>query len=176
MTLNKKNWIAMYYNWIHGNYPKDVCTFFWGSLIAIILSPIISMGRILLNNDFGRNIVFLQAMIGSISSILLMIVCALGNTIMEKMMGYEFIYMWTKIIGGFFVGLFSLIIIGGMMAGIFFGIGWMRGKVQEIKYNKWQEENIKVSSGRPRKPTFMENTKSLIGAIRGKYCTKITWE
>src|SRR5688572_15185823 len=46
MELNEKNLFARYYNWIYDSFPNDVCTFFWGTLLAILISPILIPGRL----------------------------------------------------------------------------------------------------------------------------------
>ena len=152
---NKKNWFARYYNWIYNGFPNDVCTFFWGTLFAILCSLLFIPGRLSYfgkpewdysgENSLGRGfviiIVYFLALMGGVS-------------VMYKF-GYEPLgllgnWILAPIIGLITFILFIVIIVGPIVGGVYY------------------IENRKKSYSTPGKDWW--------GAIRGKYCTKITWK
>ena len=158
MTLNKNNWFAIYYNWIYLSYPKDVCSFFWGSVIAILLGPFVIPGLLLAiaNDDYSlRRSTIGQTVIGIVIYLMLFLIAGLGNAVLS-IFGYEFIYLWSIILGGIGLGILFLL----------FGIA--------IGYSIFLL--IRKSVGAVPQTHIIDNTIDFVAAIKGKYCTKITWK
>lgn len=157
MTLDSNNYFGRYYNWIYGYYPKDVCSFFWGSLLAIILTPLLLPGKFLVRatgDDEHTNSWVLQTFTGVLIWLFSVLFSLIGNAILN-LFDYEFIYWWSISFGGFLLGIGSI----GILVALMYLIGRLLHK---------------TTSSLP-KTYIMDNTKDFIGAIRGKYCTKITW-
>lgn len=164
MILNKKNWFARYYNWVTGKYPKDVCSFFWGSITFILLSPFIFVGRLIPDACKSANyLVVMQTSKGLVTlflvGLLSFILGSLGNAVLG-LFGYKFIYVWVKILGGIGLGILTIALLVVLVIGIYKlfmltkrGVGYVVPETHII-----------------------DNTVDFIGAIKGKYCTKITWK
>lgn len=155
MTLSKNNWFARYYNWIYGNYPKDVCSFFWGSLYALVVFFFVVPGRLALNED-DRHSPVAQFFTGLALVIMTLVVIAAGNGILDKF-GYQFINLWGVIFGGLAIGLILCAAIVGIFYLIYLIVAGL-GKTSRV-----------VSEA-----SFVQNTSDFVGAIRRKHCTKIT--
>lgn len=158
MTLNKNNWFAIYYNWIYLSYPKDVCSFFWGSVIAILLGPFIILGLLtaIASDDYIlRRSIIGQTMMGIVIYIMLFLIAGLGNFVLS-VFGYEFIYLWSIILGGIGLGILSLL----------FGVAIMRGIFLLIR----------KSVGAVPQTHIIDNTVDFVAAVKGKYCTPIKWK
>ena len=165
MELNEKNWFAKYYNWIYDGLPNDVCTFFWGTLLIVLIHPIIIPGRVCkewgdgFGNYLGKGIA-----------------CWFGIAILAVfgMPGIQFIFgkEWLNtvpFIWGFLALLLSGIVLIGTIVGIIALILYSVYKYQKYKRNK---PYVYIEPT----PTIWDKTGDFIGAIRGKYCTKITWK
>lgn len=156
MILNKNNYFARYYNWIYGDYPKDICSFFWGSVLAILLAPLILPGKKLtsLSDKYDENLHSwgLQSVVGLLIYLFILLFASIGNALLDAF-GYEFIYWWSIVLGGFSLGILAV----ALIVGISTGIVWF--------FSKKAPETHLVS-----------NTVDLIAAIKGKYCTRITWK
>jgi len=158
MNLNKNNWFARYYNWMHGNFPNDVCTFFWRSLFAILLAPIVVPGRIVV----GRQELFIgKFVIGIILWLFSVIITKVGQVLIGDYS--QDLNVFVKFILYFSTGLLLVSIFIGVCIGIYFLCKKIKDKRDEKPYN-------------PDYKSFAEKTGDFIGAIRGKYCTKITWK
>src|SRR5690606_28662258 len=46
MNLSTKNIFARYYKWVYGELPNDLCSFFWGTLFAVVAGVFIIPGRL----------------------------------------------------------------------------------------------------------------------------------
>lgn len=159
MTLSINNLFGKFYNWIYLSYPNDVCSFFWGTVIAILLLPFILPGKLIgyLSDDYQieRSIVG-QALIGVGIYFVSFIIIMLGNAVLEVFFGYEFIYLWSVILGGLGLGLLALVNFVIIIAVIYLAF---RAGGQTISHTG-----------------VIDNTADFVGAIKGKYCTKITWK
>lgn len=156
MIINKGNWFAMYHKWIYGYFPEDICSFFWATLTAVILSPFIIPGKNIakINRDreLQTNVVF-HIMIGVCIYLLSLIIVGVGNIVLE-IFGYIFIYTWSVIIGGVALGALFLIVV--------FTIVWLLLKLFR-------------RAGDMTETHIIDNATDFIAAVRGKYCTRITW-
>ncbi len=170
MILNKNNWFAMYYNWIYGNYPNDVCSFFWGALFALLFAPFIVPGKLILSfhpgynspwNDI-KNAWVLQMLVAVATFFVFYLIALLGNG-MLNIFGYEFLYLWSVVFGGLLIGLLMLVNIAIVII-----LLYLIGKGIVRLFQKTGEVIPETH--------IIDNTKDFIGAIRGKYCTKITWK
>lgn len=159
MTLNKNNYFAKYYNWVYGYYPQDVCSFFWGSILGIGLGVFMTPTKLIAflfdpDYDFNKRDVVVYSLSGLVFYLLSTLVILTGSLVLG-IFGYEFTYWWSLIFGGFFLG--GLLIISIILA------GW--GIVSLFKRTKTKLPETHL----------IDNTVDFIAAIRGKYCTKITW-
>lgn len=159
MTLTKNNYLARYYNYVYGIYPNDICSFFWGGLLAIILSPLLLYGKLFVyhiagEKSFRYSYVYLSIM-GLVFYLLTVTSIMAGNSILEEWFGYEFIYWWSQIFGGLILGLLAIVL---ALVGIVSIVGLL------------------IYSERVRSPKFVQDSKDVVAAIRGKYCVKINWK
>src|SRR5690349_972462 len=92
MKISKQNWFARYYNWLNGELPNDICSFFWGSVLIIGLFPMLVPGRLVVNyrskSDYFGISFFLW-----MAYLMLLVVGAK----MTDSLGYEFTH-WTGFI------------------------------------------------------------------------------
>jgi hypothetical protein len=159
MKLSSKNLLAKYYSWIYGELPKDLCSFFWGSLFAIVFILIYIPGRIFNHDGASR----FWAGLGSwlVYFAMLSVGCRIFTSwhgVKEEdtlafMTHLPWFMIWVvmPLITALIVSLFVLVLVGF--------VGCVM-KIEEI-----DKPNIAI----------IQNTKDWIGAIRGKYCTKIEW-
>lgn len=157
MTLSKNNWFAIYYSWIYGEYPNDVCSFFWGTLLLVLLAPFVIVGKLIaiVSNDSDiENSRVTMIIIGAFIWLILAVITALGNVVLS-LLGYEFVGGWATIFGGFGLGVLFLLNIFIILYLIFL---------------------LVRATGNISKPIVVDNTVDFIAAVRGKYCTKITWK
>ena len=175
MEINKNNLFARYYQWIYGNLPKDVCSFFWGSVLAIGLFPILVIGRLLNNSywpKFGETLGFglLFYFIYGIATLLGLLLYA---DIILDLQGESFSFSehypllglsWYGLLFGMPLVAIGVIIGVLLIVAIPLSIGWLICKLF----------NVTVSTA--SSTTLAQNTKDWVGAIKGKHCTKINWK
>lgn len=162
MEIKEKNLFARYYDWMYDDLPDDVCTFFWGSVFIILFSPILIPGRLMGSYYDGFGDYFGKGFMAW----LLFFLLALFGVPFWKLFGEEFINSLPVIIQ-----LLILAFAGALQALVAVGIG------AGIYYSyQFYKKHRKISPIEEEKPTFWEKTGDFIGAIRGKYCTKITWK
>lgn len=165
MKLNSKNIFARYYNWIYGELPNDVCSFFWGSLFIVLAFPFVVTGRLLFHDKYDTS--FGSCFCGGLF-VWFLYGASLGVGIrfqgwyleLENDAYSQFVMSRTAV--QFFlvaplIGATILALIVGTVVLVVYGI-------------------IKLSSSDTRKPVILQNTQDFIGAIRKKHCTKIDWE
>jgi len=153
MNIKKNNLLARYYRWIYGNLPIDLCSFFWGSVFAILLFFLLVPGRLFTSR---YDDVYYKGFVGSLCWVGYISAVVIGNGLVGEF-GYQFINLWGILLLGPLM-VVVLIAVGGFA--IFGGIG---GTIYILK------EKVPNTS-------LAQNTKNWVGAIRGKYCTKITWK
>jgi len=143
--------LGRYYNWIYSEYPNDLCTFFWGTLLALLFAFILIPGRLLRNEYDDTSDTYSKGLV------------CWGV--------FAIVYHITKntsILLNPFIALFLLlgtgILIWGTIVGGCWGIVYIVERRREKNYYK------------EYKPSLLSKTSDVIGAIRGKYCTKIDWE
>ena len=157
MELNKNNLFARYYNWIYDGLPNDICSFFWGSMFIILLFPFFAVGRL---SYFGKTGWYYSADHslgrGFIFWLVYFLTILVGGAMMSEFgyipIGFSGFFLLAPIIGALTVALF-LGVIGGSLGGVAYFI-------EKRRKNQYRPSPIK----------------NWIGAIRGKYCTKITWK
>lgn len=165
MKLNSKNIFARYYNWIYGELPNDVCSFFWGSLFIILAFPFVVMGRLIFHN---RHDTSFGSCFGSGLLVWLLYGTSLGVGIKVQSwylgIGND---AYTQFVMSRTAAQFLLVapLIGATILAL------ITGTVVLVVYGI-----IKLSSSDTRKPVILQNTQDFIGAIRRKHCTKIDWE
>lgn len=156
MTLNKNNYFARYYNWIYYDYPNDLCSFFWGSVLSILLVPLIATGTFIARSTEEYSSYFERCLLAFVLYGYLTLSCYLGNSLFA-ITGYEFIYWWSILLGGLLIG--NVFILG----------------IAYLTY-LWSKKPVKIYHQPSKFENFIDDVKDWIGAIRGKYCTKITWK
>jgi hypothetical protein len=171
MKISAKNLFARYYNWIYGELPNDVCSFFWGSVLAIGLFPILALGRIWMDNSFGN-----------ILGLGLFHYIGYGILLITGVDPYGEIFMGIKNVEYFhqvfdmnpsnleiflympLTGLLILLCIGLTAGSIILGIyGLFSFTLGTV--------SVTISGAE-----LIRNTKDVVGAIRRKHCTKIIWK
>lgn len=182
MELNKKNWLGMYYNLVYGDYPNDVCSFFWGTLLIVLLSPIMSIGGFMnksasysMWSDKTENF-FKSLLWGIVIYALYGMLLSMGASIYGSYIGMSETHFTElyNLIGGlkFFLlipllGIGMLLIVAlsiAIIAGICAGVKWIYDKIVEKK----EESNVKVP--------YAQNVGDFVGAVKGKYCCRIIWK
>ena len=152
MEINKNNLFARYYQWIYGELPNDVCSFFWGSLFAIGVFFLLVPGRLIIGKIDDDRPVVGQFFLGLISWLVYALAIALGSNIVG-LFGYEFINLWGYLVFGAFIG---AVVIGGSF---FIGVGAVYVSIEKLP-----------------ETTVAQNTKDWVGAIRKKHCVIIKWK
>jgi hypothetical protein len=156
MKLNKNNWFARYYNWIYGEYANDVCSFFWGTVFAIIFSFICVPGRLLAylfdGKPYSNGILF---WLGYLAAFIIGISCY-SKWIEVEELSFEDL----TVFGGWGFAVFPLIGLIASALVVAFGGGFVA---------------LLIYLSERDKPTLVQNTSDWVGAIRKKHCTKINW-
>src|SRR5687767_78930 len=117
MTINKNNWFAMYYNWVFGNYPHDICSFFWGSVMIILLAPFLIPGKLVMLMDHNNEDDYsygLQTMLGGFLWLVYAIISGVGIIVLDAF-GYEFLNIWFIGTAGFALGAITLALTGALI-------------------------------------------------------------
>lgn len=155
MKLNSKNIFAKYYNWIYNELPNDVCSFFWGTIFAIIFSVFLVIGRLLsdpyegIGDKFGKGVVFWVAVLSVIGT---------GSIFWPKE---------TLLSIHVLVKLLIFLVSGGVVWSLFLGVIGLGVYLNDIR-----KEKLRASGNQ----TAWEKSTEFLGAVRGKYCTKIEWK
>lgn len=170
MRINKNNLFARYYEWIYGSLPDDLCSFFWGTLYALGLSPILVVGRLWLER-WGVN-VWKCLGAGILTWLAYGFVITMGlvmyaQYILDLEDGFSFrehYHLLNLTWYGLLLGM-PLVFIGALLVCIAIvaipvSLIWLICKLFKVT----------VST------TLAQNTKDLVGSIRGKYCTRINWK
>lgn len=174
MNLSKNNLFIMYYHWVYGKYPENICIFTWASLLAIVTFPLTVIGTLIDRKIYsyeGKYIpdpIASRIVVGGMVIFLITLISSVGNRILESF-GYEFIYWWSISILGFLLGLVCFVSIIGIIYSLYIIIIRICRYRREKKYLK----KISESKMEPKGPTFIDNIQVFVGAVRGKYCTKI---
>lgn len=173
MKLNKNNLFARYYEWIYGNLPNDVCSFFWGSVLAIGLFPILVTGRLLCGSyyEFGKVLgAGLLAWFIYSATVFLGLIMYAGFILDLDEKGFSFSehyhllgLSWYGLLFGMPLVLIGVVVGGFLVVATPLGIIWLIFKL------------FKVTVSTTPATVVIQNTKDVVGAVRGKYCTKITW-
>ena len=160
MKLKETNWLGRYYNWIYSEYTNDLCTFFWGTLLALLFAFILIPGRLLRNEYDDTSDTYSKGLV-------CWLVCwgVFAIVVLTGSIPYNKEYFNSL---NPFIALFLLlgtgILIWGTIVGGCWGIVYIVERRREKNYYK------------EYKPSLLSKTSDVIGAIRGKYCTKIDWE
>lgn len=158
MNLSRNNWFGMYYNWIYRTYPNDLCSFFWGTLLILLLFPIIVPGRI-----FARSFMDQEISTYILYSIIFwfvdIIFTVLGVSLIHEL-GYSYTSMLWLLVSAPILGLIIIGLAGGVV------VGTVAGGIYTVQ----------LAGKTDVYTTTKEKARDFVGAIRGKYCTKITWK
>ncbi len=162
MQLNSKNWFARYYYWIYDSLPNDLCSFFWGLLFAILLSPLIIFGRLLIGRDEPLSG---YIGIGIIVWLFTAASFAIGGKTLE--ITHLLIYLnglsaWVGIPILILAGVITILLVFGTIGVICFGLSKSFDYITDYKKDGSPRVNLHI--------------RDWIGAIRGKYCTPIKWK
>jgi hypothetical protein len=173
MNLSKSNLFGRFYNWMYGEYPPDVCTFFWTMVYTVLFSIVVIPGRALCNLDkqcweFEKYSAGKHFTYGFTTLMLNLLCVAVGNMVI-RLFGYEFVHVGIFLLG-IPLGALVIAIMIGLVALIIAGIQWYG----EYKREK-RREAIMIGAYR-YKPSFRDNLSDWIGAIRQKHCTKLNWK
>lgn len=158
--MKRNNIFAKYYKWIYNNLPNDSCSFFWGSLLIITLSPIFILGRLICNkyNDETPK----RFAVGLLIWVTTFYMILVGILPIILIMGKEYLQslnIFIIILLSFLSGVITL----GILGGIVWGSYYLNERRVEHSYSS-------------NEPSYVEKISDWIGTIRGKYCTKINWK
>lgn len=148
MNLSTKNIFARYYKWVYGELPNDLCSFFWGTLFAVVAGVFIIPGRLWTGRYTSTAEKFFMGILAWV--IYLALICA-GVGVLDEL-GLRLDTFWGIFIVSPLVGvLIIMAVIGGLM------------------YSICQVSSEKIGNA-------VQTTKDLWASIKGKYCTKINWK
>jgi hypothetical protein len=177
----KKNWFGKYYDWVYTEYPENICTFFWGTLTITLLFPLVIPGTLIVSRRErmyipGGMIVFFSSLLTCILFLFAAVIINLGNAVLE-IFEYKLIHWAAFIFGGLLVGLLTIAVIVGMALLFYILYVYIQERKRFRREKKRLEEKMNTGSYEVYTPssTIWENIASSIGAIRGKYCSRITW-
>lgn len=157
MNLSKKNLLIQYNNWIFEKYPTDICSLFWGSLFSILLPWLYVPGRLITNLiDYPLPVFFR----GIIFYFCLFVITLIGVGVnKENNLGIDTVW------GCFFLGV-------GICLSVAIGIALFIGIIV-LCYMAGD----RYSRSRVEAPVKVKTypVRDWWAAIRGKYCTKITY-
>lgn len=168
MTLSRNNWFARYYLITNDYLPDDLCSFFWGTFFSVMLAPFTLVGGISARlTDWSRSThkCFWYGILTYLFYAILVLTGAslysswfLGlDKITEEFWGLVTnlqIYLWFPLL--------ALVVVT-------LGFGAFAAVVVSIIYIS--ERDVRL----PEIKVF-RNTRDLVGAIKGKYCTPIKWK
>jgi hypothetical protein len=171
MQLNSKNLIALYYRWIYAKLPNDICSYFWGTVLILLISPIVIPGRIFQFIDYG------EGLKDNIKNGLKVYLVYLGLLAVGAIVYQELKWARPDDIIELFIllplsglgAILSIAILGALVLLICVGVGWAIKKISE-KREDYEESEIEGIPPDPSKISLW------VGAIRKKHCTKITWK
>lgn len=184
MKLNPNNIFARYYRWIYGALPADICSFFWGTVAIILLSPIVIIGRLIWFADHkgfkneirnGGNFYLVN--------LAMMVVGAMATS--KNSESLNDLPLWKVLMFLWLIG-FGIFLCIAILIALVIGIVWfaeyrkkqLRKRQKEIiatyGYDYWYDHFI-APKQKPDRVTFREKLSIWIGAIRQKHCTKIEW-
>jgi hypothetical protein len=175
MNINKNNLFARYYRWIYGNLPIDLCSFFWGSVLAIGLFPILIVGRLSYrsyNYSFEKGIGFGLFFWGVYAFITLSGLLMYADYMLDLGdRGFSFSKHYHLLNLSWYGLLFGMPLVTvwvastcALVVGVPCCIVYLILKLFKV-----------VGSTSPA-TVVIQNTRDVVGAIRGKYCTKINWK
>lgn len=179
MEINKNNWFARYFNWIYEEYPENICKFFWGSVLAMVLFFIVVPGRIWSEKIMKKTWDYQPYPTGLVMWVAYILLSALGMNFLKLFSINE------TLLSVFTIGTLFGIITMGIMVGIIILVCYLTDKYKNYKRKKYREKVDRAYQDpklyeqyikEMNKPSFADNLAKWIGAIKGKYCTKIIWK
>jgi len=156
MNLSTKNIFARYYKWVYGELPNDLCSFFWGTLFAVVAGIFIIPGRLWTGRYASTAEKFFMGLLAWF--VYLVLICA-GASALNKL-GLRPDTFWGIFIVSPLVGALGVLIIMAIIGGVWYSIH--------------QVSNIPNKS--EKIGNAVQTTKDLWASIKGKYCTKINWK
>jgi hypothetical protein len=186
MEIKTSSFVARFYTFFHGSLPDDFCTLFWGSIAAFLLLPFTIPTKIVLIFFAGPPREILQRCkpeehddtllesfrVGLSIYIAIAILAVIG-------FGPAQIFGIVDLLKKLSIPLIilSLFLLGTSSVGFVVLVIWLI-KLAVSKYKTFKQSKAFDYNQYqyPPKPTFMENTRDTIAAIKGKYCTKINWK
>lgn len=177
MELSSKNIFARYYKFIHCALPSDVCSFFWGTVLIILLSPVVVVGRLVwfadhdgLKNELGNGV---KVYIGYLIVWLIGVFGLTQNMEIKTLTDFIDLFTITQIIFlPFLTGIALSLLMAVCLAFVLF-CAWLGELIERYIKKKRREKRNDYD------PIFEKGPSRLSiwwGAIRNKYCTKIEWK
>lgn len=168
MKLSKSNWYIKVYYYFTNEYPKDVCTLFWTSLLILLFLPIITPGMLFAKkyeNVWGN------IWVGIKFWLVYIVLWVLGGYAWWDPTNHVFKYDW----GHWAWIVFPLTIpILLAIAAVPVSLILIAGDYSIEKYKQYKRFNEQY--GDEPKESVWDKVKIFWAAMRGKYCTKIEWE
>lgn len=171
MNLNKNNLFARYYNWIYRHYPDDICSFFWGTVLIVVLCPFFIPGKLFFSTNDSLGDIIAKSVAFWVTLLVCMVfgLIPYGGSLKEWFMTLPNIVQITLLIVTGAVEIALVVCIG---VGIYYIAEYRRESKRQRYLRLMEETNYQYEEP----PTMGEKVGNFIGAIRGKYCTKITWK
>lgn len=180
MKLSKSNWYIKVYYYFTNEYPKDVCTLFWTSLLILLSLPIIIPGK-LFEGKYGN--VWDNIWSGIKVWGVYILLWVLGGSVWWDganhvfSANHVFKYDWGHWSWIVFPLTIPIIIIITAIPFVLIGLGYyyLIEKYKKYREVKGFNEQHTDESKKPKESVW-DKVKMFWGAIRGKYCTKIEWK
>lgn len=158
MTISTKNIFARYYKWVYGKLPNDLCSFFWGTVFAVVAGVFIIPGRLWTGRYTSTAEKFFMGILAWV--IYLALICA-GIGALDKLgLGLRLYTFW------------GIFIVSPLVAAL--GVLTITAVGGGLMYSIYQVSNAPNKSERIGKA--VQTTKDFWASIKGKYCTKINWK
>lgn len=156
MNLSTKNIFARYYKWVYGELPNDLCSFFWGTLFAVVTGVFIIPGRLWTGRYASTAEKFLM---GIIAWFIYFLLISAGVFVVDEL-GLRLDTFWGIFIVSPLVGALGVLIIIAVGGGLGYSI---------YQVSNAPNKSEKIGSA-------VQTIKDLWASIKGKYCTKINWK
>lgn len=175
MNLSYNSFLARYYRWaIDDKLPPDICTLFWHMLFSVLTLPVSLPGYIPLfrSECWDYETIFGKVWGGVKLWIAFFLFGALGAAAINKQ-------WWPGILDlplllACLIGFLLITTLGITLIALVATICWALNELYKTLKRRWEKKD-KFYDDIPEiepPPSWIKQTWA---AIRGKYCTKITW-
>lgn len=168
MNLSTKNIFARYYKWVYGELPNDLCSFFWGTVFAVVTGVFIIPGRLWTDRYDSTAEKFFM---GIFAWFIYFVLTHAGVGALGKL-GLRLDTFWGIYIVSPFVGALGVLGVLIIMA----VVGRLGCFIYQVSIERFIYQASNVPNKSEKIGSAVQTTKDLWASIKGKYCTKINWK